>query len=251
MCIHWHNTIITNMDAFKHWLASPYRGWKKFVRALELTTQASVSAQAMIAMLDNDWRCGRSVEPTQDDCLDARWPYPDVPPGTMAIVGSEGEVGELAPDCPDEPLSYGDTGEGRRAALFRRYWVARVHAEYPRVVGNWDPAALAATRLYLCKAMKEPREYYVRVTTKEEEGRKVTYPHPEWRPDVCGEFGTTYRKKYKRGMTTMQIEHCVDWLVTAAHMGTPAMAAQEALRDSMRPNWLMRMFGLQKYRTAW
>lgn len=227
------------------------------MRALELTTQATCSAEAMIAMLDNDWRCSRSIIPTGGRFVDAAEPSPQVDVGAVAIVGPDGEVGELPPDCPPEPMTYGDDGLGSRAALFRRYWVARVHAEYPRVVGNWDEAALAATRLYLCKVMKEPREYYVRVRKEEVIGadgkpRLVEVVHPEQEPDSCQDFlHVGYRKKFKRGMTTMQIESCVDWLVTAAHMGTPAMAAQEALRESMRPNWLMRMCGLTRRRTAW
>lgn len=245
------------MEAFKLWLSKPIRGWRKFVRALELTTQATCSAEAMIAMLDNDWRCSRTTVRTGGGYVDGSQPSPPMEVGDVAIIGSDGEVGELPPDCPEEPMTYGDDGLGSRAALFRRYWVARVHAEYPRVVGNWDEAALAATRLFLCKAMREPREYYVRMRKEEVIGgdgkpHVIDVVHPEQCPDTFSCLqNVSYRKKFKRGMTTMQIERCVDWLVTAAHMGTPAMAAQEALRESMRPNWLMRMCGLTRRRTAW
>lgn len=139
----------------------------------------------------------------------------------LAVVGPDGEPGELAPDFPLEPLACSDSPGGRRARAFRRYWVSRVHEQFPLVVGSWEDASLACTRRWLCQEMRSPRRYYVR--------------------DANGSLTL----KHKRGMHTTQIAACVDWLVTAAHVGTPAQAHQRAIRDQLRPNFLMRWLGLR------
>lgn len=216
------------MEALKLWLSKPVRGWRKFVRALEVTTRATCEADVFMAAWEDDWArgTGHGHMESPDQGGDSLVDEPELQPdgAYMAVVAPDGEIGELPPDMPEGPLVVGAEARGRRAAAFRRYWVNRVLEQYPRVVGNWDDAALACTRVFLCKAMRAPRKYYV------EEA-------------VAGK-GVKLRVKYKRGMTTSQIGYSVDWLVTAAHAGTPGMTTQRAVQANLRPNWLMQRFGL-------
>lgn len=237
-----HKQHTADMDVLKHTLRKPTIGWQKFVRALELTTHASVEAEAFLNLMECDWRrvhgVGMLQHATQDaeDLMDE--PLEQADGSYAVIVSKEGDPGEIAPDMPEGPLSCGEGHLGRRAVLFRRYWVARVHEQYPRVVGDWSEPSLACTRLFLCKAMKEPRVYYVEQT------------ETRWVDDKEVEV-TKLVRKCKRGMSTSQIAHCVDWIVSAAHLGTPAQAAQRRLVQEMKPNWLMRMFGLRQSPTSW
>jgi hypothetical protein len=78
--------------------------------------------------------------------------------------------------------------------------------------------------------MREPRDYYVTDTVNGKSQR---------------------RKIHRLGMTTTQIADCVDWIVTAAHIGTPAQAMQREIRRGLKPNLLMRLFGVQDYAGSW
>lgn len=224
------------MQAFRTWCFGPIRGLKRFFRELDLTTRATCDAEAFIGLMEVDWSGSESIGAadgtrahTVQDADPLRHDLEFLPGGSiMALVSSDGEPGELPPDMPDGPLVVGEGPIGRRAAAFRRYWVARVYERYPRVVGDWSEASLACTRLYLCSIMKEARKYYVE--------------------DKQTDGSVKLRAVFRRGMTTMQIMACVDWIVTSAHYGTPAQAAQRAVAESMRPNWLMRMFGLHASR---
>lgn len=215
------------MEALRTWITTPWREWRKFCRALELTTRATCDAEAFLAIMDRDWNGDGAGHLEELDVSVTAMTAPQETNETslMAIVAPDGELGELPPDMPSGPLQVGDGPAGRRAAAFRRYWVARVHGEYPRVVGNWDEAALGCTRLFLCKAMREPRRYYV-AQQQADGSRKLVV-------------------KYKQGMTVAQVAHCVDWIVTAAHTGNPAQATQRAVQAAMKPNWLMRLCGLR------
>lgn len=136
---------------------------------------------------------------------------------------------ELHPDPPRaDELSLAIPS--RRARLFAQYWVGRVHERYPRVIGDWKEASLACTRIFLCKAMRENREYYV------------------WRT-VDGERQLV--RKMRRGYHTHQIAACVDWIVTLAHRGSPSQQAQIKLREQVRPNWIMRLLGLGNSVAVW
>lgn len=281
----------TGDSAFVRWLKTPYREWCRFVKALELTTQASCSADALLATIEQDWSGIRAdYEPWSHEGAPLEVAPEVTPDGSFAaIVGKDGETGELPPNAPACPLEGGTGATGRRAAMFRRYWVGRVHAIYPRVVGCWDESSLACTRMFLCKAMKEPRKYYIldgkpvgddddEVDDEAEsmdgdEGDQdapccsgeIEYDESGFEkaepPVPLSPSGLPSKKKkksppklvvkYKRGMTTMQIQNCVDWIVTAAHMGIPAHGAQNAVRRSMKSNWLMRMFGLRTEPHAW
>lgn len=221
------------MNTINYTLLAPIRAYARFWRALELTTQVAREAAQVIRVMGSDWKVGPpdygyppapGLEILLEDAA-------LLPSGSFAaIISKDGEIGELPPDVP-ENLMATSTGEiGRRAAAFRRYWVARVHQQYPRVVGCWDEASLACTRLFLCKIMAEGRKYYVE---DRRDGKTVLVP------------------KFKQPMYLYQIEACVDWLVTAAHMGTPKHAVQQAVRADLKPNWLMRMLGLKPGLATW
>lgn len=210
------------------WLRTPAREWRRFKRALDFTTRATCDAEAFLCLMDRDWGGERTTGHLAEETVDPEELVRGVAVTNdetpLVIIDSTGEIGELPPDMPQNPLQIGDGYVGRRAAAFRRYWVARAQNEYPRVVGCWDEGALACTRLFLCKAMRAARKYYVEDVN--EQGRVVL------------------RAQYKQGMTESQIAHCVDWLVTAVHTGTPRQAIQRAVHAQMKPNWLMRMCGL-------
>lgn len=224
------------MNAFKLWITAPVRGWRKFLRALEVTTRASCDAEMFVSMMEHDWTHGGSrlvgYDPgSQDASVLSQGPAELADGSFLVLVGKNGEPGQLPPDVPLDPMAGGTGREGRRAAAFRRYWVARVHEVYPRVVGSWEESSLACTRVFLCKAMREARQYYVE--------------------EAEADGSTKMKLKFKRGMCGYQIEACVDWLVTAAHLGTPNQAAQAAVRASLKPNWLMRMCGLHRHPATW
>lgn len=217
-----------SLEAFRRWIGTPYREWRRFCRALDVTTRATCNADAFLALMDRDWNGEGAGQLEEEQAGMGELVNGPVETNTwteIAIVAPDGELGELAPDMPTGPLMVGEGLIGRRAAAFRRYWVARVHCEYPRVVGNWDEAALGCTKLYLCKAMREPRRYYVMERQRDGSERLAV--------------------RYKQGMTVAQVAHCVDWVVTAAHTGTPAQATQRAVQMAMKPNWLMRLCGLR------
>lgn len=149
--------------------------------------------------------------------------------GEIAATDQDGVPISLPPDAPAmSELTHEQVS--RRARNFMQYWCARVHEKFS-VVGNWDRAALACTRIWLCKAMKEPRTYYVSVA--QADGRVVREP------------------RHRKGMHTSQIAACVDWIVTAAHRGTIAQAAQVKVRNESRSNWIMRLFGVDDTVGGW
>lgn len=144
----------------------------------------------------------------------------------FAAVNSEGMPGELAPECPPmkELLGFRTVGVTRRMRRFMKYWVDRVHEDYPRVVGDWSKPSLACTRRHLVKIMREPRIYYIQARVPGGDMKMV--------------------KMFKAGMHTHQISSCVDWIVSLAHAGTAAQHVQEAVICQLKPNWFMRLFGL-------
>lgn len=226
------NTAI--MEAIRTWFCTPVRELRRFFRALDLTSRATCDADAFLMMMESDWvgTGERQADAAYDASRQQMRERPVELPSTSfaVLVSGEEEPGEIAPDFPEQPLSIGTSPASRRGAAFRRYWVARLHEAYPRVVGSWDESSLACSRMYLCKAMREPRKYFVE--------------------DKIGQ-NVTLRARFKRGMTTQQIASCVDWIVTAGHLGTPEQAAQRAIRESLKPNWLMRMFGVRTSVAGW
>lgn len=145
----------------------------------------------------------------------------------FAAVNNEGKPGELPPVCPSmqELTARAPVGLTRRMRRFMKYWVDRVHEEFPRVVGDWSEPSMACTRKYLARIMREPREYYVRA--------RVGDKHQ-------------MVKMYKNGMHGHQIAACVDHIVTLAHAGTTAQHVEKEVRRELKPNWLMRVLGLSE-----
>jgi len=218
------------MDAVKRYFLAPVRAVSRFCRAVAATTAASDDADAFHALWAVAWEGGDVVSPAPMSVNPAVGIVQFVDTTEVAVVSEDGALAEMAPSYPENFKACDRGPLGRRASAFKRYWVARVHEQYPRVVGNWDDAALACTRIFLCKAMREPRDYYV---TDVVNGRP------------------TKRKVHRLGMTTTQIAECVDWIVTAAHIGTPAQAMQREIRRGLKPNWLMRVFGVHDYAGSW
>lgn len=190
-----------------------------FLRARALTKLVDREAEVAAGMLAHYRAQGGWAE--EED--DAEAPeYKELRSGEILAQEEDGTPISLPPNAPAmSELSHAQ--QSRRARNFMQYWCARVHERFS-VVGNWDKAALACTRIWLCKAMKEPREYYV--------------------SEAKADGAIVRVRKCKKGMHTSQIAACVDWIVTAAHKGTIAQAAQERVRKAARPNFLMRIFGI-------
>lgn len=197
-----------------------------YLRARALTKLVECEAETGVARLGHYRARGGWMD--DDDDLEAP-EYKVLRSGEIAAQDRDGTPITLAPDAPSmSELSHAVLT--RRARLFMQYWCARVHEKY-NVVGNWDKSALACTKIWLCKVMKEPREYYVSVA--QENG------------------GVVRERRCKKGMHTSQISACVDWIVTAAHKGTVAQAAQNRIRHDSRPNLLMRIFGISDCAGGW
>lgn len=204
---------------------------KEWLAARELTTLVAREAEAMearLADLRRHWGWLQiEVEPDVDPG-DAGFPTAS---GALAVLDQDGAPIEIAPDPPAIAELSLAAPASRRARLFAQYWVSRVHERFPAVVGTWDKASLASTRLWLCKEMRASRPYTVR--RQEENGQVVR------------------EVRYRRGMHTHQIAACVDWLVTLAHRGTLAQQAQEKIRQARRPNWIMRLLGYNETSSRW
>lgn len=205
--------------------------WREWMEARELTTligDLSFTLEDRLREIRRGWGWLQvEAEPEVPEIFEAD----PLASGAFGVVDGEGRHGEIAPDAPPLNELSLTTFPSRRAQLFAQYWVSRVHERFPAVVGSWDRASLACTRLWLCKEMRADREY----TTSRR-----------------GPNGEVVREvKHRRGMHTHQISACVDWIVTLAHRGTLEQQALERVRASMQPNWFMRLLGYKEPIRSW